>query len=61
MFVPCFPVLLETYRILFKKKNRVQTHNTQTCHFDLTQNLNECEKEYEYTEKNLDLTVKVAL
>ena len=25
----------------------------QTCHFDLTQNLNECEKKFEYREKNL--------
>ena len=34
---------------------------TQTCHFDLTQNLNEYEKESEYTEKNLNLTTKIAL
>ena len=30
----------------------------QTYHFDLTQNLNECEKKSEYTEKNLHLTPK---
>ena len=30
----------------------------QTCHFNLTQNLNECEKKSEYTEKNLNLTTK---
>ena len=33
----------------------------QTCHFDLTQNLNECEKKSEDTEKNLNLTTKIAL
>ena len=33
----------------------------QTCHFDLTQNLNECKKKSEYTEKNLNLTTKKAL
>ena len=33
----------------------------QTCHFDLTQNLNECKKKSEYTEKNLNLTTKIAL
>ena len=33
----------------------------QTCHFDLTQNLNECEKKSGYTEKNLNLTTKIAL
>ena len=33
----------------------------QTCHFDLTKNLNECEKKSEYTEKNLNLTIKIAL
>ena len=33
----------------------------QTCHFDLTQNLNECEKKSEYTEKNLNLTIKIEL
>ena len=33
----------------------------QTCHFDLTQNLNECEKKSEHTEKNLNLTTKTAL
>ena len=33
----------------------------QTCHFDLTQNLNECEKKSEFTEKNLNLTTKIAL
>ena len=32
----------------------------QTCHFDQTQNLNECEKKSEYTEKNLNLTTKIA-
>ena len=30
----------------------------QTCHFDLTQNLNECEKKSEYTENYLNLTIK---
>ena len=33
----------------------------QTCHFDLTQNLNECDKKSEYTEKNLNLTIKIGL
>ena len=33
----------------------------QTCNFDLTQNLNECEKKSEYTEKNMNLTTKIAL
>ena len=33
----------------------------QACHFDLTQNLNECEKKSEYSEKNLNLTTKIAL
>ena len=33
----------------------------QTCHFDLTGNLNECEKKSEYTEKNLNLNTKMAL
>ena len=33
----------------------------QTCHFDLTQNLNKCEKKSEYTEKNLNLTTKIEL
>ena len=33
---------------------------TQICQFDLTQNLNECEKKSEYTEKNLNLTTKMA-
>ena len=34
----------------------------QTCDFDLTQNLNECEKkESEYTEKNLNLTTLIEL
>ena len=32
----------------------------QTCLFDVTQNLNECEKKSEYTEKNL-MTTKMAL
>ena len=35
--------------------------NSQTCHFDLTQNLNECEKKSKYKEKNLNLTTKIAL
>ena len=34
--------------------------NKQTCHFDLIQNLNGCEKKSEYTEKNLNLTTKIA-
>ena len=33
----------------------------QTCHFDLTHNLNKCEKKSEYTEKNLNLATKIAL
>ena len=33
----------------------------QTCHFDLTQNLNECEKKSQYTEKDLNLTTKIQL
>ena len=33
----------------------------QTCHFDVTQNLNQCEKKSEYTGKNLNLTTKTAL
>ena len=33
----------------------------QTCHFDLTQNLNESEKKSEHTEKNLNLTTEIAL
>ena len=33
----------------------------QTCHFDLTKNVNECEKKSEYTEKNLNLTTKIEL
>ena len=33
----------------------------QTCHSDLTQNLNELEKKSEYTEKNLNSTTKIAL
>ena len=33
----------------------------QTCHFDLTHTLIECEKKSEYTEKNLNLTSKIAL
>ena len=33
----------------------------QTCHFDLTQNLNECEKKSENTENNLNLTAKITL
>ena len=33
----------------------------QTCHFDLTQNMNESKKKFEYTEKNLNLTTKIAL
>ena len=33
----------------------------QTCHFDLTQNLDECEKKSGYTENNLNLTTKIAL
>ena len=32
----------------------------QTCHFDLTQILNECEKKSEFTEKNLNSTTKIA-
>ena len=33
----------------------------QTCDFDLTENLNECENKSEYIEKNLNLTTKIAL
>ena len=32
----------------------------QTCHFDLTQNLNECEKKSEYTEKNLKIDYQIS-
>ena len=32
--------------------------NIQVCHFDLMQNLDECEKKSEHTEKNLNLTIK---
>ena len=35
--------------------------HTQTYHFDLAQNLNECQKKSEYTEKNLNLTTKIEL
>ena len=31
------------------------------CHFDLTENLNECENKSEHTEKNLNLTTKIEL
>ena len=31
----------------------------QTCHFNLTQNLNEWAKNSEYTEKNLNLTIEI--
>ena len=31
----------------------------QTSYFDPTQNLNECERKSEYTEKNLILTIKI--
>ena len=34
---------------------------TQSCHFDVTQNLSVCEKNSEYTEKNLNLATKIAL
>ena len=33
----------------------------QTCHFEVTHNLNECENKSEYTDKNLNLTTKIAL
>ena len=33
----------------------------QTCHSDLTKNLNESEKKSEYAEKNLNLTIKIGL
>ena len=33
----------------------------QTCHFAVTENLNEYKKKSEYTEKNLNLTSKIAL
>ena len=31
----------------------------QTCHFNLTQNLNERAKNSEHTEKNLNLTIEI--
>ena len=31
----------------------------QTCHFDLTQNLNKCEKKSKYKETNLNLTTEI--
>ena len=34
---------------------------SQTCHFELTQNLNRCKKKSEYIEKNLNLSTKIAL
>ena len=40
---------------------RGRKYVSQTCHFDLTQNLNECDKKSEYTEMNLNLTTKIAL
>ena len=33
----------------------------QTCHSDMTQNLNESEKKSEYAEKSLNLTIKIGL
>ena len=44
---------------ILKKKKKKKKH-FQTCHFDLTQNLHNWEKS-EYTEKNLNLTTKIAL
>ena len=43
------------------KKKYLKNLLIQTCHFELTQNLNECEKKSEHTEKNLNLTIKMAL
>ena len=34
---------------------------SQTCHSDLTKNLNESKKKSEYAEKNLNLTIKIGL
>ena len=44
-----------------RQRDHHECYITQTCHFDLTQNLNECVKKSEYTEKNLNLTTKIAL
>ena len=41
-----------------KKLNNSTLYCNQTCYFDPIQNLNECEKKYEYTEMNLNLTTK---
>ena len=40
---------------------KMEDGRLQTSNFDLTQNLNECEKKSEYTEKNLNLTTKIEL
>ena len=47
--------------VLNSCKRIQKTHSMQTCHFDLIQNLNECQKKSEYSEKNLNLTTKVVL
>ena len=49
-------------QILFLEyQDQLDTLFIQTCHFYLTQNLNEYEKKSEYAEKNLNLTTKIAL
>ena len=47
--------------IIVKITKMIKIIVIQACHSDLTQNLNECEKKYEYTEKNLNLTTKIEL
>ena len=44
-------------------KNVISTKSRgmQTCHSDLTKNLNESKKKSEYAEKNLNLTIKIGL
>ena len=42
------------------KLSDIQSHDTFRPATDLTENLNECEKKSEYTEKNLNLTTKIA-
>ena len=53
---------LKDVSCLKKKKWAVgQSCQIQTCYFDLTKNLNECENKSKYTENNLNLTDKIAL
>ena len=42
-------------------ENKIRGRQNQTCHFDLTENLNECEEKSECAKKNLNLTTKIAL